>query len=120
MQLAALSARDADGSGKEAAGAATAAHGLLLALCLDPAHGLLPHATGADGSQQDAASFDSAVAHSGAKAVAPAVCVQHPRSGSERVPCIVDMPIRPEAPAWLQGGTVGVHTCVLHRVGIRE
>ena len=110
MQLAALSARDAEGAGKEAAAAGAAAHRLLLALCLDPALGLLPHAAGADGSQQDAASFHSAVAHSGAEAVAPASCAWHPRSGSERKPLNVEMPNHPEAPAGLQGGSVGART----------
>ena len=73
MQLAALSARDGEGAGKETTAAAAAAHRLLLALCLDPALGLLPHAAGTEGSHQDAVSYDSAVAHSGAKAVAPAI-----------------------------------------------
>lgn len=67
VQLAALSARDAEGAGKETASAAAAAHRLLLALCLDPSLGMLPHATGIDGVQQDAASLDIAMAHSGAE-----------------------------------------------------
>ena len=93
MQLAALAARDAEGAGKEAAVAAAAARRLLLALCLDPSLGLLPHAAGVGSSAEATASHDNAMAHSGAKAVPSAAFVHHPRSQSEREQLIVDMRI---------------------------
>ncbi|KAK9836971.1 hypothetical protein WJX81_003433 [Elliptochloris bilobata] len=67
-QLAALSARDADESGEVAAAAAAVAHALLLALCTNPALGLLPG--GRDGTGEGEAPGRGGPDHSGQRRLA--------------------------------------------------